>query len=215
MSTPEPIRVVIGDDHPLYRQALAEVLDAAPGLSVVAAAADGHAALERILALAPQVAILDVKMPGLTGPEVMQALAAAGPAGVTRVIYLSAHLDGEAVRAGLQSGALGFLTKDAEPGEIRDAVRRVAAGDTVVAARLVPEVAAVVRGEGEERPRLSPREAEILALLAEGASAPEIGRRLAVSTPTVKTHLARLYAKLGVSDRAAAVAEGMRRGLLE
>ncbi len=206
------IGVVIGEDHPLFRSALVEVVDAAPGMRVAAATADGARALERILSLRPEVALLDVKMPAMSGPEVLDAIGAAEVG--TRVLFLSAHLDGEAVRAGLVAGALGFLTKDSEPGEIRDAIIRVARGDTVITPRLVPEVAHALRA-GEARPRLSPREQEILVLLADGASAPEIARRLVVSTPTVKTHLARLYAKLGVSDRAAAVAEGMRRGLMQ
>ena len=135
----------------------------------------------------------------------------------TRVILLSAHVGSEVVYQAVAAGASGYLSKEAEAGQICDAVVAVARGETVLA----PQIQAALAGEIQrhadlrERPALSEREREVLVRIADGLSAPEIGAQLHLSPATVKTHLQSLYDKLGVSERAAAVAEAMRRGLLE
>jgi len=160
------------------------------------------------------VAILDVTMPELDGPEVLRRLRASGVG--TRALFLSGHVDGETVFAAVAAGGRGYLLKDAGPTRIREAVRQIARGGTVFAdeaqAGLIDGVA--VRGR-EPRPALSGRERQVLALIATGASAPQIAERLHLGVATVKTHLHHLYDKLEVSDRAAAVAEGLRRGLID
>jgi two-component system nitrate/nitrite response regulator NarL len=132
------------------------------------------------------------------------------------VILLTAHLDSGAVYEALGAGAAGYLSKDSGPDEICDAIAAVHAGGTVLGREVQANVAGAIRERASrDRPALTPREAEILSMIAAGRSAPDIGKGLNLSTATVKTHLQHLYEKLGVSDRAAAVAEAMRRGLID
>ncbi len=215
-----PITVLVADDNPLYRDGIARALDRREGLELVAEVADGEEALAAIRRLRPDVAVLDVRMPGLDGVEVVEAVRADDLA--TRVLLLSAYREGPLVLAALAAGAGGYLSKDADRAAICDAVAAVAGGETyldpALQAELVGQIARRSAGPAPSpaaTPVLTAREAEVLALIADGLSAPAIGQRLDVSAATVKTHLAHLYEKLGVSDRAAAVAEAMRRGLLE
>ena len=153
-------------------------------------------------------------MPGVDGIRVLNAVERDGIE--TRVVFLSAYLDSAVVYRALAAGAAGYLSKDSNRQSICDAVAAVARGDAVFAPEIQGGIAREIRmRENDGRPTLTPREREILNLTAEGCTAPEIGRRLYLSPTTVKTHLQHLYEKLGVSDRAAAVAEAMRRGLLE
>ena len=213
--TPKPrVRVLIAEEHPLYREGVVRAINERPELTLVGEAADGRRALELIRELAPDVAVLDVKMPGLDGLQVANAVErdALG----TRVLMLSAFLDRQIVFKAVAAGAAGYLSKDAERLEITDAILAVHRGHTVLAPEVQAGVAAEVRSRWRpDVPSLSERERQVLEMIAEGMSAPEIGRRLFLSPATVKSHLQGLYEKLGVSDRAAAVAEAMRRGLLE
>jgi two-component system nitrate/nitrite response regulator NarL len=175
---------------------------------------DGREALEQIRALKPSVALLDQRLPSLMGIEVLRALQ--GETNGTRVVMLTADNSSAFVYDALKLGASGFLTKAATMDAICDAVAAAARGATVLA----PEVQSGLAGElrtREMRGRtlLSEREAQVLALIAQGLSAPAISKQLFISPSTVKTHVQNLLEKLGVSDRAAAVAEAMRRGLLE
>jgi two-component system, NarL family, nitrate/nitrite response regulator NarL len=175
-------------------------------------AVDGRAALDAIQASPPEVALVDLRLPVLDGIAIVRAVVRGGLA--TRVVILSAYDDAELVWAALEAGAAGYLTKDARREEITDGVLAAARGETVLA----PSLAGALAGEVRRRagtPVLTSREREALDGLARGLSAPAIARELVLSTATVKTHLQHLYEKLGVSDRAAAVAEAMRRGLLE
>lgn len=208
------IQVIIAEDHPLYRQGLANAVRARSDLALVADAADGRTALAQIREHQPEVAVLDVKMPQLDGLQVLRAIRREGLG--TRVIFLSAFIDGELVHQALSGGAAGFLSKESTALGVCQAVVIVARGEVVIA----PEMQAALAGElrlraPAEGPRLSERETQILALLAEGMSSGEIALELGVSATTVKSHLAHLYEKLAVSDRAAAVARAMRSGLLE
>ena len=208
------VRVVIAEEHPLYREGVVRAIKERPELELVAAAADGREALTLIKRLEPDVAVLDDKMPALDGLQVAGAVDRDGLP--TRVLMLSAFLDRQIVFQAVAAGAAGFLSKDADRLEITDAILAVHRGATVLA----PEVQAGVAAEIHSRwkpaaPVLSKREREVLELIAEGLSAPDIGRRLFLSPATVRSHLQSLYEKLAVSDRAAAVAEAMRRGLLE
>jgi two-component system, NarL family, nitrate/nitrite response regulator NarL len=208
------ISVVVADDHPLYRDGVVESMKDRPELEVAGEATDGRAALDAIRSLAPDVAVIDVRMPGLEGMEVLNAVRREELD--TKVIFLSAFLDGEVGYKAVAAGASGYLSKESDSKQICEAIVRVARGETVLAPEIQSGLANAIRArEDEDRPILTPREREILALIAEGYSAPEIGERIHLSPATVKTHLQHLYEKLGVSERAAAVAEAMRRGLLE
>jgi two-component system nitrate/nitrite response regulator NarL len=207
-----PTSVLIADDHPLFREAIARVIAERPDLELVAEAADGRAALEKIRELEPDVAVIDVRMPQLDGSDVLLALREEGLH--TNVVFLSAFLDSKTVYDAVAAGANAYLSKEAETGEIVTAILAAARGETILGPEVQTEQIRF-REENESRPRLSEREHEVLKLIADGLSAPEIGERIHLSTATVKTHLQHLYEKLGVSERAAAVAEGMRRGLVD
>ncbi len=186
-----------------------------PELELVAEASDGRAALEKIRQLNPDVAVIDVRMPELDGSDVLGALR--DEELPTNVVFLSAFLDSKTVYEAVAAGANAYLSKEAETEEIVTAIRAAARGETILGPEVQTGLAEQIRfrEESESRPRLSDREQEVLVLIAQGLSAPEIGERIHLSTATVKTHLQHLYEKLGVSERAAAVAEGMRRGLLD
>jgi two-component system nitrate/nitrite response regulator NarL len=160
------------------------------------------------------VAIIGGMNDGLSGQQVLDAVARDGL--LTRVLMIAARPEPEQVYAALASGAAGFLTTDADARELCDAVTAVARGRTVLSPGLETGVAGEIRLRSRTSgPVMTVRERETLVLIAEGMSAPEIGRALHLSTATIKTHLRHIYEKLGVSERAAAVAEAMRRGLLE
>lgn len=206
------VSVVVADDHPMFREGIARAIKGRPDLELVGEAGTGREALERIEERRPDVAVLDVRMPDLSGLDVLSAVRQAGLD--TTVLLISAFTDRELAYSAAAGGARGYLGKEATRQEICDAVLAVARGETVLA----PEVQAGLASEVERRESvdvdLSDREAEVLELLAEGLSAPKMAERLQLGTATVKSHLQSLYSKLGVSDRGAAVAEAMRRRLL-
>lgn len=208
------VRVVVGDDHPLFRDGLVRALSSSDTIEVVAEASDGVAALTAIRDHRPDVALLDHQMPGLDGAEV--AAAVTRDALPTRVLLVSAHDDPAVVYHALQQGAAGFLPKESTRAEIVSAVLDCAKGRDILAPRLASGLAVEIRRRAEPAgPALSAREREVLGFIAAGRSIPSIAGELFLAPSTVKTHVQRLYEKLGVSDRAAAVAEAMRRGLLE
>jgi two-component system nitrate/nitrite response regulator NarL len=189
-------------------------ISARPELELVGEVGDGRQALDAIGVSQPDVAILGGTLAGLSGEQVLNAVARDGLS--TRVVMIAARPEPQQVYAALAEGAAGFLTKDADARELCDAITAVARGGTVVSPELQAGVAGEIRMRTpHDRPVMTVRERETLTLIAEGLSAPQIGRALHLSTATVKTHLQHIYEKLGVSERAAAVAEAMRRGLLE
>jgi two-component system, NarL family, nitrate/nitrite response regulator NarL len=199
MSHGTRVRVYVADDHPVFRDGVVMALRRRLDFEVVGAAENGRVALEDIRRLTPDVALLDVKMPGLDGHAVLRAIQRDGVP--TRVVLLSATVLTPESRQALAAGAMAYLSKEADRDTIADA-----RGERMQLDVDEPRF---------ERPLLSPRELEVLRLTAAGSSAPAIGRQLHLSPETVKTHLKNVYGKLGVSDRAAAVAEGMRRGFVE
>jgi two-component system nitrate/nitrite response regulator NarL len=187
---------------------------ARPELELVGEAGDGREALETIGVAQPDVAVLGGTLAGLNAEQVLNAVARDGLR--TRVVMIAALPDPQEVYGALAEGAAGFLTKDADARELCDAITAVARGRTVVSPELQAGVAGEIRVRTpHDRPFMTTREQQTLTLIAEGLSAPQIGRALHLSTATVKTHLQHIYEKLGVSERAAAVAQAMRRGLLE
>jgi two-component system nitrate/nitrite response regulator NarL len=208
------VRVVVADDHPLFRDGLVRALTGSGLVDVVAEADDGPSALAMIKEHAPQVALLDHQMPGMDGAQV--AAAVLRDELPTRVLLVSANSDATIVYHALQQGAAGYLPKESSRSEIVNAVMECARGRDVVAPGLASGLATEIRRRAEPSgPTLSAREREILGRIAEGATIPVIAKDLFLAPSTVKTHVQRLYEKLGVGDRAAAVAEAMRRGLLE
>lgn len=210
----ERVSVVIGDDHPMFRDGVVRALQSSGSIEVVAEADDGTAALAAIREHRPQVALLDYRMPGMDGAAV--AAAVVRDALPTRVLLISAHDESAIVYRALQDGAAGFLPKESTRSELVNAVLDCAKGRDVVAPSLAAGLAGEIRRRAEpDAPALSPREREVLVLIAGGASIPAMAKELFLAPSTVKTHVQRLYEKLGVSDRAAAVAEAMRRKLLD
>lgn len=210
----EKVRVVVADDHPLFREGVVRALTSSGTVDVVAEADNGAAALELIRTHLPAVALLDYRMPDLDGAQV--AAAVRRDELPTRVLLVSAHDESPIVYQALEQGAAGFLSKESTRAEIVDAVHNCARGRDVLAPGLASGLAGEIRRRSEpEGPVLSPREREVLGLIAAGRSIPAMAEELYLAPSTVKTHVQRLYEKLGVGDRAAAVAEAMRRRLLE
>jgi DNA-binding NarL/FixJ family response regulator len=214
MSADDPIRVLLADDQRVVREGLAMLLDLLPGVEVVGTAADGEEAVRLALARAPDIVLMDLRMPRCDGIEATRRLAQERPE--TRVIALTTYADEPTVLNALRAGARGYLTKDAGAEEIAHAIEAVARGeaalDTAVQRHVVAALAdatdAAALPDG-----LTPREAEVLGLIADGLSNAEIAERLVVSRATVKSHVNRVFAKAGVRDRAQAVAYAYRNGL--
>jgi two-component system nitrate/nitrite response regulator NarL len=214
LSSDQKVRVVVADDHPLYREGVVRALVATGQIEVLAEAEDGREALRQIEELKPDVAVLDYKLPDLDGLQITHAIVRDELP--TRVLMLSAFTESGIVYKALQTGVAGYLPKEARRQQIADAVLACARGDNVVP----PEVAAGLVSEirlraTNDAPALTERERQVLKSISDGKSLPQIASELYLGVTTVKTHVQHLYEKLGVSDRAAAVAEAMRRGLIE
>jgi two-component system nitrate/nitrite response regulator NarL len=209
----EPVTVVLADDHPVFRDGLQRLLELAPGIVVLAAVDDGRAALEAIRSRRPQVAIIDLQLPDIDGSAVIDMVRRERLP--TRLLVLSAQTDSAVVYRCIELGAAGYLPKLTAGDDICAAVLALARGETVVSSGLQSGLASEIRiRRADDRPVLTPRELDIVRLAADGHSNAEIALRLHVSTATVKTHLQHIFEKLEVSDRSAAVAQALRRGLL-
>ena len=208
------LTILIADDHPVYRQGLERAIGEHPDLDLVGSTSDGRQALERIHELEPDVAVVDVRMPGLDGLKIVSAVQRDGLR--TRVMLLTGYEDSGAAYKALAQGAAGYVSKASDHTELCESIVAAGRGETVIAPQFAAGIATEIQlRETSDRPTLTSREAEILRFLAEGRTAARIGDELHLSEGTVKTHLDNLYEKLGVSDRAAAVATAMRWGLLE
>lgn len=208
------VRVVVGDDHPIYRDGIVAALNRSEQTEVVTAVADGQAALAAIVEHAPDVALLDYKMPGLDGIAVAHAVTRDGLP--TRVLLLSATTEGSVVYKAIQDGAAGYLSKDSDRDEIVNAVVACARGEKVLPPDLVTSLATQVHRHAQTHgPLLSERERQTLRMIADGKTVRDMAKELFLAETTIKTHIRRLYEKLGVSDRGAAVAYAMRNNLLE
>ncbi len=214
MESQQRVRVVVGDDHPVYRDGVVRALQGSGRVDVVAALGDGSAVLAAIREHDPDVALLDYAMPGLDGVAVAHAVARDKLR--ARVLLLSATTEGSVVYRAIQDGAAGYLSKEADRDEIVAGVMACARGESVLPPELVTALASQVRARAHsDAPILSERERQILRLIADGKSVPDMAGELFLAPTTVKTHIRRMYEKLGVSDRGAAVAYAMRNHLLE
>lgn len=212
---PRRIGLLLVDDHPVVRDGLRGMFATSPDFDVLGDASDGPEGVALAQRLDPDVVLMDLRMPGGSGVAAIAELARLGLR--CRVLVLTTYDTDSDVIPAIDAGATGYLLKDAPREELFNAVRAAAEGHTVlspaVAARLVSRVRAPARSAADA-PQLSAREREVLALVARGTTNREIAKALFISEATVKTHLTHLYAKLGVNDRAAAVATGYERGIL-
>jgi DNA-binding NarL/FixJ family response regulator len=224
----ESIRVLVADDQAAVREGLATLLDLTPGIEVVGQARDGAHALELVAEHAPDVVLMDLHMPGLDGIAATRRVAAEHPG--TRVVVLTTYADDGSIQGALRAGALGYLTKDADRGQIARAVQAAANGQSVldeaVQRKLIAALGAADADAGDGGPMPGPgptagapngltaREVDVLRLIAAGKSNPEIARELFVSEATVKTHVNHVFAKTGARDRAQAVRFAYQHGLV-
>jgi DNA-binding NarL/FixJ family response regulator len=215
----EPVTVVVADDQSAVREGLVLLLGTLPGITVIGEAEDGQAAVDMVAASHPQIVLMDLNMPRCDGVAATRRIRADYPQ--TQVVVLTTYSDDESIISALQAGALGYLTKDATRAEIGRAVLAAAAGQAVLdpevqqrlllAAARAPAAAPGDDGEGD----LTPRESDVLRLIAEGKSNREIARALFVSEATVKTHVNRIFAKTGSRDRTQAMRYAYTHGYAE
>ncbi|MFA4928695.1 MAG: response regulator transcription factor [Patulibacter sp.] len=219
----DPVRVVVADDQAIVREGLATLLGLQPGMTVVGTAGDGARALELVAEHAPDVVLMDLRMPGVDGVAATERIGEHHPD--VAVVVLTTYADDESILGALRAGARGYLTKDATTAEIVRAIEAAAAGQTlldpVVHRRLLDAASGRVASpapSATESPLpdgLTPREAEVLRLIAQGRSNREIAATLVVSEATVKSHVNHLFSKAGVRDRAQAVRYAYEHGLTE
>jgi DNA-binding NarL/FixJ family response regulator len=211
------VRVLLADDQRLVRESLATMLGLLPGIELVGTASDGEEAVALAAEHSPQVVLMDLRMPRVDGIEAIRRLREQQPE--VRAIALTTFADDESVIGALRAGARGYLTKDAGAEDIRSAIFAVAAGEASLDPAVQHHVVAALASDESAAPAtelpdgLTPREAEILGLIAEGLTNAEIAERLVVSPTTVKSHINHLFAKAGLRDRVQAVTYAYRKGL--
>ncbi|PPG26641.1 DNA-binding response regulator [Pseudoclavibacter sp. RFBG4] len=223
------IRILVADDHPIVRAGLVGIFEDEPDIEVVAEAANGADAVARATATTPAVVVMDLRMPGTDGVSATRQILAALPE--TRILVVTTYDSDDAIIGAIEAGASGYLLKTASGAELVEAVRRVAAGELALAPSVTAKLVAQTRAAGTSAsvgsgtaqppagspgsaPALSERELQVLQLVADGLSNPEIAVRLHIGEATVKTHLGKVFAKLEVNSRVRAVTRGLDRGLL-
>ncbi|TCO26307.1 DNA-binding NarL/FixJ family response regulator [Kribbella steppae] len=206
------VRVVVADDQTVVRDGLVTLLRLLPGIDVVAAASDGEEAVRLVAEHNPDVLLVDLRMPHCDGVEATRRVRADHPD--TEVVVLTTYSDDDSVLSALRAGARGYLTKDADAESIGRALQAAAAGQSIMDAEVQRRLVEASAKPVDAAPAgLTPREIEVLRLIADGLSNTEIARRLVVSEATVKTHINHLFAKADLRDRAQAVAYAYRLGL--
>ncbi len=206
------IRVVVADDHPIVRSGVVALLQDADDVEVVGQAADGATAVAVVLAERPDVVLMDLRMPMLDGDAATARILAREPG--IRVLILTTYESDDQILAAIEAGASGYLLKAAPESEILAGLRATARGETALAPSAAAALVRRTTGTPAAKPTLTPRELDVLRLVAQGNSNPSIGRSLFLSETTVKTHLGHVFEKLGVNDRTRAVTRAMELGLL-
>ena len=207
------LRLMLVDDHTMLREGLRRALEA-EGFAVIGEADDGQEALLMALERKPDVILMDVSMPDVDGIEATRAIMQADAR--QRIVMLTMHVDRDVIDRAIKAGAVGYLTKDCSVAEVADAVRMAANGDTALSPKLAELMLTEARKTeaGEER-LITRREEEVLQLIADGLSTPEVAQRLYISQKTVKNHLASIYEKLNARDRTQAVLVAVRMGIVK
>ncbi len=207
------IRILVVDDHPVVRAGIVALLDDAPDIEIVGTASSGEEALALVPSTSPDLVVMDLRMPGIDGDEATARILAAHPG--VRVLILTTYETDDAILSAIAAGASGYLLKAAPEDELLAGVRAVAAGEVALAPSVSRMLVARTREPARPAgPELSPRELEVLRLVAEGLSNREIGSRIHLGEATVKTHLMKAFGKLGVNDRTRAVTRAMELGIL-
>ncbi|MEZ5322878.1 MAG: response regulator transcription factor [Microthrixaceae bacterium] len=212
-----PIRLMLADDHRMLREGLRRSMTEA-GFEVVGEASDGNEAVRLAERLVPDVILMDVSMPNCDGVEACRQVRSGSP-GAPRVLMLTMHADADVVTSAIRAGATGYLVKDCSTGEIATAIRQAVDGETVLSPQLAKSMLDEVRrledhAAREEERVISKREEEVLQLIADGCSTPEVAENLYISQKTVKNHLASIYQKLDARDRTQAVLRAVRMGIV-
>jgi len=214
----QPIRVLLVDDHTLFRNGVKALLQRHPEFEVVGEAGDGLEGVKRAKSLKPDVVLLDIHMPGVSGKEAVQLIAEEAPS--THVVMLTVSEDAEDLIEAVRAGARGYLLKNIDTDFLLESLRRAARGESVMAAQMTGKLLAGVRAmakdgpeDVEEKEKLSPREREIVALLARGASNKEIANTLNVAESTVKIHVQNIFKKLNLSSRVQVAVYAVEHGL--
>ena len=211
-----PLRVLMADDHPVFRSGLRALLGAVPGLTVAGEATTGQEAVDRAAALRPDVVLMDLQMPGVSGIEATRRILEHAPdAGV---LVVTMYEDDHSVFAAMRAGAKGYVLKDADEDDVLDAIRAVGRGEAIFSPAVARRVLAFFAGHALEAParafpELTAREREILDLIAQGLSNPQITARLFLSPKTVRNHISSIFAKLQVADRSQAIVRAREAGL--
>jgi DNA-binding NarL/FixJ family response regulator len=204
------LRIVVVDDHAVMRAGVIALLASEPSIEIVGEAGDGRAGLELVDRFAPDVALVDLRMPVLDGVATTAEIVARHPG--TRVLILTTYDTDAEIERAVEAGAIGYLLKDTTREQLAEAIHAAARGETVLAPRVAQKLMAKMRQPVQTQ--LTSREVEVLNAVADGLTNAEIGRRLVIAEATVKTHLLRLFAKLDVKDRTHAVVIALERGLL-
>lgn len=207
------IRILVVDDHPVVRAGIAALLESADDVQLVGTAASGEEALASVASTQPDLVVMDLRMPGIDGDEATARILAAHPD--VRVLILTTYETDDAILSAIEAGASGYLLKAAPEEELLAGVRAVAAGEVALAPSVSRMLVARTRAPAASAvPQLTPRELQVLRLVAEGLSNREIGMRIHLGEATVKTHLLKAFGKLEVNDRTRAVTRAMELGLL-
>ncbi len=212
--SPARIRVVVVDDHTLFRRGIIALLSRVPEFEVVGEAADGFEGIKAAAAGRPDVVLLDLHMPGITGIEAMQAILRESPG--THVVMLTVSEEADDLMAALRAGALGYLLKNIDSDFLVESVRRAAAGDSVMSPEMTGKLLRELRSGGDAAPvpALSPREREIVACLTRGASNKEIARELSIAESTVKIHVQHILRKLELGSRVQVAVWAIEHGVV-